>query len=127
MTVLVNKDLEGSGRGLINHVPGGLNNARWKHVVLRLPNETRTRNLPHRGPRRLTRLFVHCSRSGKTDFHKPTSKTDRNKQRKQRMREKRQANPTVKEFSYDSAALHKHWKETRNHEIKYVASDLFHR
>ena len=107
-----------------------LKNAAWKHVVLRVPNETRTKHLAHRRPRRLTRLFAHCSLSEeKRDFHKLTSKTER-KKNKQRNKElsnerKQEANLTIKGCSYNSAALYKHWNETRSHEIKYVASDLF--
>jgi len=98
-------------------------------VVLRVLSETRTRHLPHRGPRRLTRLFAHCSLTGKTDFSQTDvkdGKKETNKGHKElNVERKQQANPTIKECSYDSAALHKHWNETRSHEIKYVTSDLF--
>ena len=73
-------------------------------------------------------LIVHVV--GKRIFtNRRQRRKERNKGNKElnNGREKRQATPTIKEFSYDSAALHKHWNETRSHEIKYVTSDLFHR
>jgi hypothetical protein len=86
MTVLVNKDLEGRGRGLINHVPGG---NKQRYVETRgIPCMYLTRH--EAGIFRIEvrvdllgyLLVVHLVKK-KTYFHKLTSKTERNKQTKE--------------------------------------------
>jgi hypothetical protein len=121
MTVLVNKDLEGSGLGLIMCLEV-LNDAAWIFVVLRVSNGTRTRHLPHRGPSRLNLVKKRIS----TNWRQRRKETNKQGNKELRNGEKQHTNPIIKGCSYHSAAMHKHWNETRNHEIKYGTSDLFH-